>query len=59
MNESVVHSAQLMSHNLTVETLREGVYYIVNIKAMSMIGPSETFQTVFTVNINMPSKRKY
>ena len=57
MNENVVSTAQLMSHNFTVETLREGVYYNVNVRAVNRVGPSETFQTGFTVNINMPSKK--
>ena len=48
-----------MSHNLTVETLREGVYYIVNVRAVNRVGPSETFQTGFTVNNYMSSEELY
>ena len=55
-NENVVSTAQLMSHNLTVETLKQGVYYNVNVRAVNRVGPSETFQTGFTVNNYMSSE---
>ena len=48
-----------MSHNLTVETLREGVYYNVNVRAVNKVGPSEIFQTGFTVNNYMSSEELY
>ena len=48
-----------MSHNLTVETLKQGVYYIVNVSAVNRVGPSETFQTGFAVNNYMSSEELY
>ena len=53
---SVVPLAQLISHNLTVEALSQNEYYIVNVTAMNIVGPSETFHTGFRVTINMSSE---
>ena len=45
-----------MSYNVKVDTLREGEFYNVSVTATNMIGPSETFQTSFTVNSKMSSE---
>ena len=52
----VFQSDKLMSNNVKVDTLKEGEFYNVTVTATNMIGPSETFQTSFTVNSKMSSE---
>ena len=54
ISQAVIHSVQLITHNLTVDNLTKGEYYSASITATNSIGMSEPFQSNFTVPCKIP-----